>query len=621
MPFFIMGRLIKEFQTNFTAGELDPLLRGRTDIKHYYNGADKLRNVFPIPQGGVKRRPGLRLLAEESLANITRTKLAPFSFNTEQEYLLFFKWDSSQAVGSEASFDVYKNDVFLVNVALGIVFTDQDQIRDLSYTQSADVMVVAHEDLIPRFIIRDSANELIWTVGGIVLNNIPQFDFTGGGAVNVWSAASGWPHNPVFYQGRLYFGGSRDRPQTIWGSKVGATNVQTVGPVLITDFDVGTQLDDEAIDFTIETDQVNAITGLVSGRNLQIFTTGGEFFVTQQFGQPITPTSVSISQQGSVGSERFLRQYDIAGATVFVQRNGGAVREFLFSDLEQAYNSSNLSLLSSHLIGVGFPPPIIPPLDFAVRKSLSTTETDYILAVTASGNLLVCATVRDQEITAWTLQEARDQFFSTNFSFAFTNVAALLNGNIYCLLFGGKGASQNRFLVKFDNNHLLDVSRDLVASLPTDTFTAAMPEFPNLTLYVVADGIIETVVTDGAGTFTTSFVVQNSIEVGNPFFVQVKDMPAEPNAEDGTAVGKKKRIVEATLRVQETEGFKVNGDDEFFRQFGSPPLSPLDSAIPEFTGDHTIEGLLGYDEFGQIEITQELPLKMTLLAIQKLVSM
>ena len=31
----------------------------------------------------------------------------------------------------------------------------------------------------------------------------------------------GYPRTVTFHQGRLYFGGSKSRPSTIWGSKVG----------------------------------------------------------------------------------------------------------------------------------------------------------------------------------------------------------------------------------------------------------------------------------------------------------------------------------------------------------------------------------------------------------------
>ena len=46
-------------QTDFSAGELDPRMRGRTDLRSYQSGAAKLRNVVVETTGGVRRRPGL----------------------------------------------------------------------------------------------------------------------------------------------------------------------------------------------------------------------------------------------------------------------------------------------------------------------------------------------------------------------------------------------------------------------------------------------------------------------------------------------------------------------------------------------------------------------------------
>ena len=52
-----MSRLIN-IQTNFSIGELDPLVRGRVDLQQYYNALQTASNVFIQPQGGLKRRDG-----------------------------------------------------------------------------------------------------------------------------------------------------------------------------------------------------------------------------------------------------------------------------------------------------------------------------------------------------------------------------------------------------------------------------------------------------------------------------------------------------------------------------------------------------------------------------------
>ena len=55
---------VHRIQTNFSAGELDRNLRARTDLRYYYSGAGKLRNVMVKPQGGAARRPGLHAVIE-----------------------------------------------------------------------------------------------------------------------------------------------------------------------------------------------------------------------------------------------------------------------------------------------------------------------------------------------------------------------------------------------------------------------------------------------------------------------------------------------------------------------------------------------------------------------------
>ena len=79
-------------QTNFTTGEVDPLLKSRIDINQYFNALDQARNVLIQPQGGIERRPGLQFIFEvPSAANPQNgMKLVPFEFSTTQSYMLLF---------------------------------------------------------------------------------------------------------------------------------------------------------------------------------------------------------------------------------------------------------------------------------------------------------------------------------------------------------------------------------------------------------------------------------------------------------------------------------------------------------------------------------------------------
>src|SRR5690606_3980011 len=122
-------------------------------------------------------------------------------------------------------------------------------------------------------------------------------------------------------------------------------------------------LDDEAIEFSILSDQVNAIRGIFSGRHLQVFTSGAEWMVT---GDPLSPTNVQIRRQTRVGSMtgRYIPPVNVDGATLFVARNGEQIQEFLYTDIEQAYQVSDLALVSRHII------PVPADQDFDQRRRM-----------------------------------------------------------------------------------------------------------------------------------------------------------------------------------------------------------------------------------------------------------
>jgi len=49
---------VRPIKTNFTNGEVDPLITMRSDLELFVNGAAKMRNVVAFPQGGFRRRDG-----------------------------------------------------------------------------------------------------------------------------------------------------------------------------------------------------------------------------------------------------------------------------------------------------------------------------------------------------------------------------------------------------------------------------------------------------------------------------------------------------------------------------------------------------------------------------------
>jgi hypothetical protein len=118
---------VHRFYNNFTAGELTPLLDGRSDFAKYDNGLLKMENLRPLPYGGAKIRAGLEFIAETKDSDKV-SRLVPFNFSTGttfilefgDEYIRFYSNDvqveSSPGVPYEVSSPYLEGEVFVLHV-------------------------------------------------------------------------------------------------------------------------------------------------------------------------------------------------------------------------------------------------------------------------------------------------------------------------------------------------------------------------------------------------------------------------------------------------------------------------------------------------------------------------
>lgn len=732
-----MSRII-QFQNDFTSGELDPKLRGRTDIRQYASGLTTAQNVSIQPQGGAKRRDGTKFVAELDSGAANAVRMVSFEFSVNDSYMLVF---------TPGKMYVFKDAALITNInASGNDFATVSALTaailpEVNWVQSADTVIMVHEDLAPIKIVR-GANDATWTVSTIAFDHIPKYAFefdvhspqftitpsavsgnititassvttdtgnaqagtadtitlkaasnytlddqpngmfikitsgTGSGQTRhvedyvastkvltvdpawdtapdatssytvhafeeaavgeyavadtafgrarytefvsitemkayveipffdtdaitagnwnsehgyeeVWSATRGYPRSVTFHEGRLYFGGSKSRPSTLWGSRVSD----------FFNFDPGQSLDDAAIDVTLDTGTFNAIVDLYSGRNLQVFTTGGEFTVPQSLGNPITPSNIIVKQQTSFGMKPGIRLQNVDGGTLYIQRQGRALQEFLFSDSVDAYASAKISLLSSHLLKT--------PEEMAVRVSTSTDEGDRLLIVNNDDGSIACYTLlRSQQVIApseWTTEGE------------FINIGVDID-DIYTVVKRNVNSADVYYVEVFDDTVLLDCAKTGGAASST-----TVDHLEGETIKIIRDGVVEADQTVPPSPFTVTFAqaAASSFQVGLNFTPIIKTLPVEPNLSSGSLKGFKKRIFEVNAELFETQSLTINGKEVAFRRFGT---GVLDDDVEEYTGIKTVNGILGYSYDGQITISQTAPLKMNVLALEYKVS-
>jgi hypothetical protein len=615
---------IRRLKTSFAAGELSDELLGRADLRAYENGARRLRNVFILPTGGVRRRPGLAHVA--TLPGPGR--LASFEFNTEQTYLLVFL---------DRELAVFRGEQEIARI---VTPWTEAQLPQLAWTQSADTMLIAHPDMPPQRLTRgagESFSLAAWrfvafpffrfgdedvtlavtgTTGTVTVTaSAPIFQplhanvefrigkkrlriitvtsatvatatiietLTGTAATRDWDEAAlspvrGWPGTLCFHQDRLVIGGSRDLPNRLWLSRTGD----------LFNFDLGTGLDDEAIEFALVSDQVNAIRAVFSGRHLQVFTSGAEWMVT---GDPLTPGNIQLNRQTRIGSpvDRLVPPVDVDGATIFASRTGRGVHEFAFADVEQAYQSSDLAVVARHLVD--------RPMSMAYDQ-----VSRLLHLVMADGSLATLTLYRAEQVTAWTRQETAGAF----------RAVAEVEGIVY-LLVERDGTIR---LERFDASLAVDAGLSAAWPVPSDTFDG-LEHLAGQDVTVVADGAPR-------GVFAGSFGLvpldppASVAQAGIGFAHLIEPLPPELAGQYGARTGPV-RLVSVTFRLLETAALTVdlgNGPRAVpFRRLGA---GVLDAGPRLFTGDRTLRAI-GWRR----DVTQPLwriagaaPLPLTLLSV------
>jgi hypothetical protein len=303
----------------------------------------------------------------------------------------------------------------------------------------------------------------------------------------------------------------------------------------------------------------------------------------------LTLTFKAVSRNGTKTGTRV---QSLESGSVYIQRQGKSLNEFLFSDTQLTYVTTRISLLSGHLLKT--------PSRMALRRATSTDEGDLLMMVnTDDGSMAVFSIMRSQQITA------PSEFITDG---VFRDVGVDVT-DIYAVVKRTFNGTDKYFVEYFSFDQFTDCAFVGGAA-------ASASSLPHIgkALNVICDGVPqgnETV--SGGGSVTFDRASTTSYEVGLPFTVYAKTMPVEIKLQTGTRLGFKKRIVEINAVVNDTQHIALNNNPVPFRTFDNPLL---DDPEPEFTGIKRVNGVLGYSREATVEISQSLPLKMTLLGLE-----
>ena len=640
-------------------------MEGRVTLDTYREGLADMTNLLVLPQGGVTRRPGTEYLGEiKNSAQAAR--LIPFQFKTTDTYILEFGdqtmrvfrsglqvLDATDKVitgitqanpgvitsnshgfsdGDEIFVDaivgmtelngrnyrvdnattntftltdLFGNDIDttgftaygsagtateIYNIATPYAVADLPALR---FVQSADTMFIVHPSYAIRKLTRTADNNWTFSTASITGSPSPALNDT----------TNNYPSVVTFFEQRLVFGATNNNPQTLWFSKNGDYE----------NFTTGTG-DDDALVYTIASNQVNAIRYLSATRVLTIGTTGGEYVLTATSDGPVTPTTTLIRKYSNYGSAA-IEPVQVADVTLFVQRGGRKVREFRYvGDINvSAYQAPDITIVAEHITAGGLSA-------FAYQQ-----EPDGVIwAVRADGTLLGVTYRREEEVVAWHKHVIGGEF--SGGQAVVESIATLPSDTgedeLYMIVKRTINGVTKRYVEQmrpFNFGGVTTGAFFVDCGLRYEgTATGTLSGLYHLegeTVTVLANGAThpDREVTGGGITLAYN---STTAAVGYNYTSSMQTMRIEAGSADGTSQGKPKRIHAVTLRLLETVGIEVgNSSNENDRVFFRDSSMPMDQAVPLFTGDKDIEFPGGYDDDDRLYVRQTQPLPMSVLAL------
>jgi len=365
-----------------------------------------------------------------------------------------------------------------------------------------------------------------------------------------WSETRGYPSTCAFHQGRLYFGGSKSLPQTIWGSNsYDEFNFETVDSSNIVDTDY--------INRTITSNDSMAITSLLSGTSLIVGSNLGMLTISAS-GGTITPTDAIITRENSLGC-RLIPMVTMDNTVFYLQSGGSELNNIGYDYSSETYATYPNALLSDHLVD--------SPVEMCVTTGGGDFNSESLFVINESGNASVFRRVAAQEVSNWS--------------------SLAMDGDIVSC----SGVDDDAwFIVRRENSngkfYTLESMSESGVYLDCHTSFTGMSGITELTgldsyagteVAILSDGYFNTDTVSDDGTLQIQYS-SDSIIIGYPIDFELETMPVNIETQQGHIRFKRKRIIKTQIDLQDSFGFDVEynkrvktvGDHSMDFNFGAP---------------------------------------------------
>jgi len=322
----------------------------------------------------------------------------------------------------------------------------------------------------------------------------------------VWSVTRGYPRTCLFAQQRLWFGGSRDLPAHLWGSRLNDYN----------NFKNSGNYDNDSIDVTLLTN--NPILNLVEQRGIHIFTSGEEWSASEG---NLTPDLFSVTKNTANGSLS-INPVIIGGIIMYIEKNGKSLLGYVYNYEQASFVSDNLSIFSNL---------IKKPVDMDAEINSNIDRGDFLFIVLEDGTMLTACVAVAERIFSISKFVTEGQIKSVCCLTSDTYLAVDRGGGLYL-----ERLSED----KTDQTQTFYVNGQIVYN---------MEEYNNKNIYVTyGDKTERLMVSDGQMKLREPYTGYATAGIAFDYKLQ-----SNPIAIENRTFTCKKRISKATLACKNTE--------------------------------------------------------------------
>lgn len=415
----------------------------------------------------------------------------------------------------------------------------------------------------------------------------------------VLNATTDFPATVAYYEQRRWFADTPAEPQTVWATR-SATEANLTSSL--------PSREDDALKFRLASTKQNAIQHLVPLNDLIALTAGGMFRIFADGLPAITPTSISIKPQSSIGANA-VQPVLADNAALYVQANGARVREI--SPGGQAsnygYASTDLTLMAPHLFN-----------GYTIVDMAFADEPDKLVWVVRSDGTLLCMTyLPGQQVYAWHQHTTDGTFESVctvsenNLATTYVVVRRTINGRTTRMI----ERVHARLFTAASDAYFVDCG--LTYSGSPATTLSGLWHLEGRAVAVLADGatVSGLTVTNGAITLPTA---ASKVQVGLAF---VSDMTTLPLAMDPGSVaaggrGTPKDISKVFLRVTQSSLVQVGPTFDKLTTYPARAVTdPYGSAPALRTGELSLAISPNWNPDGGLCVRQSEPLPLTVLSM------